>query len=153
PARFFQPTEPVAFAASVDPEKPLGCDLSALPPASADWQAVAYDRAATGVPDAPADARPDLPAAEGDPYVGENLDLNRARDLGASLAGKKLGKTVVLHLSGSDQKPTSPIRVRNADLVLYFEPPRDDKAPPLALTHTDQSGEALVEVENGSLTV
>jgi hypothetical protein len=153
PAKAFQADDSVPFAASVDPLQPLGCDLAALPPARDNWQTLAYERTLTRVPEPPSDARPDAPAVEADPYEGGDLNLDRVKDLGAFLAAKRLGKRVVLRLSGAGEKTTSPIRVKNADLTLYFEPPRDDKAPPLVLTHGDRASEALIDVENGKLEV
>jgi serine/threonine-protein kinase len=157
PARTFQAAEPVAFAASVAPEQPLGVDLAALPPAREGWQALAFERTPMRLPDPPSDARPDIPVDASELYRGEALDLNKIKDLGAYLATKRLGKSVVLHLSGTGEKTTSPIRLKDVDLTLYFELPKEEKdkptPPPLSITHPDMTGEAMIEVEKGSLEV
>jgi hypothetical protein len=51
PASAYAPTRPVAFAASVDPSQPLGCDLSALPPGrGADLEALGFGKPKASAP-------------------------------------------------------------------------------------------------------
>src|SRR5262249_24683789 len=101
---------------------------------------------------------PPIPSAQDGRYHGETLDLNKT-DLGQHLellARKgKLARQVVLHLHGSGQRLTSPFRVQETDLVLYFEPPVGN-LPPLVLMPkpaTSAGRAALIEVEDGSLEV
>jgi hypothetical protein len=155
---------PAAFAATAA-DGPLGCDLAALPPVRDGWLALAFRRFPPPTVDLLTDALPpDIPAPGDELYHGGRLDLNTT-DLGAHLqkliaSGKKLGPRVVLHLAGSGERPTTPVRVKGSSLVLYFEPPERKPTapapaplvlvPPAAGTPTQ---EALIEVEDGDLEI
>jgi hypothetical protein len=66
----------------------------------------------------------------------------------------KPGPKVVLHLTGVGDAVTSPIRLKGADLVLYFDEPADEKAArPMLVLKTTDSGRSLIEVEGGDVTV
>jgi serine/threonine-protein kinase len=160
PAATYRTAEtPVAFAASADPEGPLGCNLAALPPVRDNWLSLTYDRFPTAPPEPIANGEaPEIPDPGDGRYHGERLDLN-AVDLGAHLTNvqrrRALGPRVVMHLTGTSERPVTPFRIKGVQLVLYFEPPREDAAP-LALAWPGReavSQEALIEVEDGSLEV
>jgi hypothetical protein len=162
PAGHFRTAEtPVGFASSVSADKPLGCDLDALPAGRENWGALTYERFAALAPEAITDASaPPVPVPGDDLYHGERLDLDQVPDLGLHLRRVqqrwKLGPRVVLHLAGKGEKPVTPIRVKGSTLVLYFEPPADEEAKPLALAFParERGGqEALIEVEGGGLEV
>jgi hypothetical protein len=104
---------------------------------------------------------PEIPNPGDDNYHGERIDLAMT-DLGAHLARvfetKKPGPRVVLHLAGTGDHNTSPIRVKGANLVLFFEEPAEkkpgEKKPRTALKLvTTDAARALIEVENGSVEV
>ncbi|HXG11044.1 MAG TPA: hypothetical protein VNK04_14895, partial [Gemmataceae bacterium] len=164
---FYRPedTPAVAFAAMSGPGL-LGCDLSALPPVRDNWLSLTFRGFAAPPVDLLADgSAPEIPAPGDDLYHGERLDLSRI-DLGAYLqqlqkSGKKLGPRVVLHLTGSGERPTSPIRLKGTTLVLYFEPPEKKPGepgtpPPLVLTpprNLSTTLDVLIDVEDGDLEV
>jgi hypothetical protein len=147
----------VAFASSLGADRLLGCDVSALPAAREHWRSLSFGRFAILMPPIPDDSGPPEVPAPGDLlYHGERLDLNRI-DLGAYLQSvqqtRRLAPRVVLHLAGSGERFTTPIRVKGSSLVLYFEPPAA-KAEPLSLAPAGPGAqEALLEVEQGSLDV
>jgi hypothetical protein len=156
----YQPTpfpgSPVGYAATSGPG-PLGCDLSALPPARGNWLALALDGFPVPAVDLLADAAPPLiPSALDGRYHGGRIDLSRT-DLGAFLeeVQKKqpLGPRVVLRLAGNGEHRTRPVRVKGSTLVLHFEPADRDGPPPVLLPHDTvrADGEALIEVDGGSL--
>ena len=60
PASSYAPAGAVRFASTVDPERPLGCDLAAVPAARDGWMALAYD---------PILASPDLPSDDAAPLT------------------------------------------------------------------------------------
>jgi hypothetical protein len=167
-ASFPEPTElpaatyrtadsPVAFATSTSPEQLLGCDIDALPPLREGWLSLTFNRfpiLAPAVPDDP--DPPAIPPPDNRLYHGERLNLDQI-DLGAYLKNVqkmyRLAPQVVLHLTGSGERFTTPIRIKGSSLVLYFEPPAD-KAEPLVLVPAVQgAGEAIVEVEEGNLDI
>jgi serine/threonine-protein kinase len=153
PAGAFEPTGAVAFQASVDADKPLGCDLAGLP-ARDGWLALAYEPEA-GLAEALDGAAPEVPGPGDGLYHGEALELTADVDLGARLEElqktRKLGPRVVLRLSGKGEQTTSPIRIKGSSLVLHFAPPAPGEAP-LALKLVRGGGaEALVAVEGGGL--
>ncbi len=156
PARtFVAEGTPAGFAATAGPGV-LGCDLAALPPAREGWLALTGEALAVPPLDYPTPDAPEIPAGDPDRFHGGRLDLGRT-DLGKFLQEvqetKKLGPRVVLHLAGAGKRPTSPVRVKGCDLVLYFEPPPRLDAR-LVLTPFDAGAgrtEALIEVEDGSL--
>jgi serine/threonine protein kinase len=148
---------PVCFQAT-SARGPLGCDLSALPAGRPGWLSVTFDRfVIPAVELAGGDAKPPIPAAAAGLYQGERLELTKKIDLGrhlqARLEASKPGPKIVMHLFGEAEQMTSPIRVKGADLILYFEPAKA-KAKPLVLVpnpNTVADREALIEVEDGSL--
>ncbi len=151
---------PVAFAASAGDGR-LGCDATALPAARDNWVPLTNGGFVVTLPDGVADAgAPDVEVpSPGDAlYHGERLDLDRF-DLGDRLRRvqqtTKLGPRVVLRLTGSGERPTSPVRVRGATLVLYFEPPQGDAKPLTLVPRGAATGgqEALIDVEGGDLEV
>jgi hypothetical protein len=147
----------VAFAASTDTDQLLGCDENALPAVRDNWLPFTFDRFAVQAPALPDDpGPPDLPAPSGLLYQGERLDLNRV-DLGAYLdmvqRTRRLAPRVVMYLTGTGERFTSPVRIKGSSLVLYFEPPAE-KAEPLALAAAGQGQrEALIEIEQGDLDI
>ncbi len=155
---------PVAFAASTGADQLLGCDLALLPPVRDNWLSLTFDRFTIVAPALPEDSGPpEIPVPTDTLYHGEALDLNRI-DLGAYLQTvqktRRLAPRVVLHLSGSGERFTTPIRIKGSSLVLYFEPPPDkpdaraEKAEPLALVPAGQgSQEAILEIEQGNLDI
>jgi hypothetical protein len=103
------------------------------------------------------DAPPPIPAAGDGLYHGERLTLAAGVDLGQVLQDRlsrlRSAPRVVLHLAGSGEHPTSPIRLRGVSLVLYFEKPAG-KAEPLTLVPAAGSAadhEALLQVDGGDL--
>jgi serine/threonine-protein kinase len=147
----------VAFASSIGADQPLGCDLDALPPALDNWLSLTFGRfaiVAAAIPDDP--DPPEVPVATDNLYHGERLDLDRL-DLGAYLQEvqrtHRLAPQVVLHLAGTGERLTTPLRIKGSSLVLYFEPP-PEKSEPLALAPTGRGPEqALIEVEQGNLDI
>jgi serine/threonine-protein kinase len=158
PAVFVPAGSPVAFAASLD-DAAVGAVVGRLPPEPVLWLQRTFDRhALVALP--PPD--PGLPTIDDDGdglYHGERVKLPPGGDLGLTLAARLAAKTpaprVVFHVSGSGECPSSPLKVKGiAELVLYFEPPKDGKAEPLTVTVQPKGvGEnaALFEVERGSL--
>jgi hypothetical protein len=146
-----------AHFASLTGPGPLGCDLGTLPPGRSGWPALTYDRMDLALPPLPSEDAPPIPAARDGLYHGERLSLDAGVDLGQvlqdRLARLRPAPRVVLHLAGSGEHLTSPIRLRGVSLVLYFERPAG-KAEPLALVPTAGSAadhEALLQVDGGDL--
>jgi serine/threonine-protein kinase len=158
PAATFEPGGAVAFAASVDPDKPLGCDLPALPPLPNGWPALVLGRAVETPRPLDEAGAPAIPAGTpGDGlYHGGRIDLARG-DVGEEIAGiqrrQKLGPVVVLHLAGKGEYHCSPIRVKGVKLVLYFEPPAKGDEPPALRAGGVRDAAALVEIDSGGLDV
>jgi serine/threonine-protein kinase len=151
------PTSPVGYAATSG-LGPLGCDPAALPPARTNWLALAYDAyPAPEVSLVSDDSAPQIPAPGDGRYHGERIDTARTPDVGAYLDEKArtqgLGPRVVLHLAGSGELKTRPIRVKGSSLVLYFEPASGGEPLVLVPDKDSAQGEALVEVDGGSLDV
>jgi serine/threonine-protein kinase len=152
---------PVAFASTLDPEQPLGCPLESLPTVRESWLMLTYERFLAPAID-PGDGTPPLlPTAAGPPYEGEMIDLSKGEDLGLHLQQlrktQKFAARVVLHLTGTGERNTSPILVpRGTSLTLYFEPPPETDSP-LALVATvgrdTPSRQALIEMEEGNLDI
>lgn len=157
---------PLGFAATSGPGV-LGCDLALLPPVRDRWLTLAYQPFATPPVDLLMDATPpDIPSPGDDLYHGGRIDLMHASmDLGAHLrelqrSGKKFAPRVVLHLVGSGEVTTSPIRLKGTSLVLYFETPEKREGmptpPPLWLTPRNSFASVpgpLIEVEDGDLEI
>ncbi len=152
----------VAFAASTDANKPLGCDLDRLPPARDKWLSLTFDSFAVQSPAAPDfSSPPQIPIAGDGLFHGAQLDLNQT-DLGAYLRtvqkSYRLAPEVVMCLSGDGERLTTPLRMKGSNLVLYFEPPieqtEDEKKEPLVLAPGGLvSAEALFDIEQGSLSI
>jgi serine/threonine protein kinase len=148
---------PVAYAASTGSEQLLGCDLQLLPPARDNWLSLTFDRFAIQAPAVPDDAdAPEIPVANDGRFHGAALDLNQT-DLGDYLQrvqqSYRLAPRIVLRLSGNGERLTTPIRLKESSLVLYFEPPAE-KAEPLVLVPAGRGpAEALIEVEQGNLSL
>ncbi|MBY0231838.1 MAG: protein kinase [Gemmataceae bacterium] len=153
PASDFQPGEALAFGATVDPDRPLGCDLAALPPSRDGWLRLAFDPTLPAVEALTDASPPDIPAPGDGLFHGATLDPNET-DVGAFLAGRKLGPRVVMRLVGKGTAKSSPIQVKGSSLVLHFEQPEGKDSKPLALVAGFTPDLApLVSVEGGDLEV
>jgi serine/threonine-protein kinase len=154
---------PVGFAATAAPDKPLGCDLGALPPARENLAALTFEGFVRPPLDPLADAAaPEVPLADDNLYHGGALDLgmlelNPQQDLGAYLRDlqqkKLLAPRVVLLLSGAGEHRITPFHLKGCSLVLYADAPRENAAP-LTLTWDGEKSlgqEGLIEIENGGL--
>ncbi len=152
----------VAFVASTDANKPLGCDLDHLPPARDKWLSLTFDSFAVQTPAVPDfSSPPQIPLAGDGLFHGAQLDLNQT-DLGAYLRtvqkSYRLAPEVVMCLRGDGERLTTPLHMKGSNLVLYFEPPieqkEDEKMEPLVLAPGGLvSAEALFDIEQGSLTI
>jgi serine/threonine protein kinase len=169
----------VAFAASTNPDQPLGCDLEHLPPARDSWLPLTFERydvQSSALPDN--SSPPEIPVAVDGLFHGGRVDLNQT-DLGVYLQSVqkscRLAPEVVLHLSGDGERSMTPLRIKGSNLVLYFEPPSPEKKepqrspeyskPPTEKTEADKkellalapgglaSAEALIDVEDGNLSI
>jgi serine/threonine protein kinase len=157
PAATFRtaPDLPVGAAATAAPDQPLGCALEELPRGRDNWLSLACDPFVPTVATQPEDpGEAEVPALQDGRYHGGPVDLGRT-DLGAFLKRMErqfgLGPRVVLHLSGTEERTTTPVRLSGHSLVLYFTPPAKE-AKPLVLTPAEGTrAEALIEVENGNL--
>jgi serine/threonine protein kinase len=156
-------TDPTAFAyASTFGPGLVGFDFSdprKIPWARTNWLGLAYRRFALPEVEVLKDSSPPpIPAIDLTRYHGGKLNLNKT-DLGVHLKEvlkkQELGPVVVLHLGGSGECKTSPVRVKNASLVLYFEPAAKGEKPlvlvPDAKVESGQTG--VFQVENGSLEI
>jgi hypothetical protein len=149
---------PAAFAASTDADRPLGCDLAALPAAPDNWLPVCCETAPAPQVDALlGGAAPEVPAPGDGLYHGGAVDLDQvdpADMLERLERSGRLGPKVVLLLSGKGERPLRPIRLKGKSLVLYCEPPAEGAAPLTLVPAGGASGAAaLVEVDGGSLDV
>lgn len=156
PAAAFWPVEtPAGFAASTG-TGPLGCELGRLPPEPSQWLQRTYDRIVLpAMPTLETDPVPPIPTTPEGLYHGERVELANV-DLGQLLATRlqsaKLGPRIVFHLAGAGKHQTSPIKFKGpSQLVLYFEPNKND---PLTLqvnprTVDDRGG--LIETEGAGL--
>jgi serine/threonine-protein kinase len=158
PAATYQPIKPVAWASTLSDEEPLGCDLKALPAARDGWQALALEPVVSP-PEAPSDnSAPAIPMPGDGRFHGTRLELKADRDLGSSLAQMqerfRLGPRVVMRLTGKGEQFTSPIRIKGASLVLFFEEPADKKTPPLVLKlGRSNAAVPLIDIEDGNLEI
>jgi serine/threonine-protein kinase len=149
---------PAGFAAQSGPGT-IGCDIEVLPTEPTAWLERTFERRFRPLPELEAETPPPIEPDTDGLYHGERIELNAKVDLGqllaARLQARRPAPRVVLHLAGVGEQATSPIRVANlAQLVLYFEPPREAGAAPLTLTVQPKAvGDraALIEVEKGSL--
>jgi serine/threonine protein kinase len=157
PALALLPGKTVGFGSSVDPDKPLGCDLSALPPCRDGWLNLALDPLLAPI-DLPSDSSPpEIPNPGDGRYHGGRIDL-ATTDLGMHLARvlatTKPGPRIVLHLTGKGEHACSPIQLKGTSLVLFFEEPADNKKPRTALKlSTSDPARSLIEVEDGSVEI
>ncbi len=153
------PLSPVGFAATSG-TGPLGVDSTTLPSPRRDWLALAFEGFPAPELEMPSSsAPPDIPALTDGRFHGARVDLTKT-ELGAFLdemqQTRGLGPRVVLHLSGSGEHKTRPVRVKGTSLVLFFEPPPNGK--PAAFLAPDQdkkidTAEGLIQVEGGSLEI
>src|SRR5947199_8308584 len=88
-------------------------------------------------PPLPTAEPPTLIEASDGLYHGEAIALTAGTDVGQLLARRlaeqPAAPKIVLHLSGSGEIATSPLRVKGADLAIYVTPPADAKTAPLVL--------------------
>jgi serine/threonine-protein kinase len=147
---------PASFASSTDADRPLGCDLAALPAAPDNWLPLCCDTAPAPQVDALlGGAAPEVPAPGDGRYHGGAVDLGQV-ELGDMLErldkSGRLGPKVVLLLSGKGEHRLKPIRLKGKSLVLYFEPPAEGAtALTLSAAGGAASGDALIELDGGSL--
>jgi hypothetical protein len=134
-----------------------GCPLAQLPAGRAGWLGVTFERfRVTALSSWPDGAPPPIPSLKDGCYHGEEVTLGEKTDLGLllreRLQERPPGMRVVLHVSGSGDHATSPIQLRDADLVLYFKQPRG-RAKPLTLVPAGSAAgkPALIEVAGGGL--
>jgi serine/threonine protein kinase len=169
----------VAYAASTNPDQPLGCDLEHLPTTRDSWLPLTFDRYDVQSPPLLSNPNPpEIPLAGDGLFHGAQVDLNQT-DLGAYLQtvqkSVRLAPEVVLHLSGDGERLMTPLRLKGTNLVLYFEPPPQEKKdpqrtpeyskPPQEKKETDKKeplvlapggpapADALIEVEEGNLSI
>ncbi len=148
---------PVAFAASSGAEQLLGCDLDQLPAVRDNWLPLTFDRFTIQTSTVPEDSGPpEIPVAADGLFHGAVVDVNQT-DLGDYL--RKVEKTypfapeIVLHLTGSGERFTTPLRIKGSSVVLYFDPP-PEKSEPLVLVPAGRGpAEALFDVEKGNLSI
>jgi hypothetical protein len=171
-AEFPEPTDtartaftPAGTPAAADAESGaglIGCDLAALPYPPDSWRDPTTDHAVVPTPEVTArNSAPDIPKAPASVFAGARVDVTK-KDLGEYLRDvqktQKLAPTVVLILTGGGKVKTTPVHVKNTNLVIYFEgpgPKGPDKSP-LSLTPAGTSPtreDALIQVDGGDLEV
>jgi serine/threonine-protein kinase len=162
PAHYDTQKTPLAFAATYG-KGLLGCDLQAfdqlpLPPGREMWLTLTYKRFVVPLIDKPGNVPPDIPKDDDGKYHGGRLDLNEV-DLGAHLRAVRrkepFAPVVIMHLHGKGECKTSLIRVKDASLILYFEPPKEKEDPLVLLADCKVAPkqEAFIQVENGNLDI
>jgi hypothetical protein len=157
PAAAFRTVGTHAGYASSSGAGALGCDVQSIPSTRDNWLTLTYDRLLSPSLDpAPVDQAPEIPAMSDGRYTGERLDLSRV-DLGARLqqlekAGR-LAPTIVLILSGKGPTPTSPIRLKGVNLVLYFQPSQEEKDRLVLIPKDVGESEALIEMDGGGCEI
>jgi len=149
---------PAAFLASTG-HGPVGCDFTHLPPEPALWRPYVFEALPARLPETFSDDVPEIPSTPEGLYHGERIDLTKT-DLGLHLQARLQtmtpGPRIVLHLAGKGAQTTSPIRVRGADVVIYFEPAAagpKEKLEPLTLDLRPGDSTALIEVQGGNLEI
>ncbi|MGH7173409.1 MAG: hypothetical protein ACRELG_24255, partial [Gemmataceae bacterium] len=158
PARTYRTADSlVAFAASTDTEKLLGCNLDRLPPARDNWLSLTFDRYTILAPNVPEDSEPpEISGASDGLFHGAEVNLNQT-DLGAYLQrvqkSYRLAPEIVLRLSGSGERLTTPLHIKGSSVVLYFEPPPKKKKPLILAPGGRGAVEALLDVEQGNLSI
>jgi hypothetical protein len=155
PASAYLPEKAVGFASSGDREKPLGCDLGALPVARENWLGI-YEPPGNLPESLTGAMAPVIPTAPAGVYNGERLNLIGV-DLGRYLSEvqkkQKLGPRVVMQLTGKGESLTSPIRIRGSTLVLCFLA-EGGTVPGLRLAGPASTGAgAMIEVDGGNLVI
>ncbi|MFQ3649175.1 MAG: serine/threonine-protein kinase [Gemmataceae bacterium] len=154
-AESFSPLRAHAYASSVDPFTAIGHDPRSLPLAQLNWPLwLGLSHFAEDLLEEP--SLPEfVPALNEERFSGTRLNLVDIPDLGAYLdrlrRTQKWADRVVLYLSGKGEHITSPIRVRDASLVLVFEEPADKETPRLSLKGTVGPEGALIDLQNGNL--
>jgi serine/threonine-protein kinase len=144
------------FAATIG-KGTLGCDVTSLPLGRERWLAFTYDRL---VPppfySSPTDQPPEIPAAADNAYSGEGFNAID-RDLGEYLnqlqANGRLGRKVVLRLAGKGEARTSPIHLKDVNLVFFFEPASSEKDRLVLVPTNAADHRALIDIERGSLDI
>lgn len=151
----------VAFASTESAEAPVGCPVEQLPPTRDNWLFLTYERFAS----APLEplfnsGPPPIPDIPDGKYHGGKINLDTPGfDLGSHLqqAGmvKGTGSLVVLHLSGTGKKTTSPIRMaKGTSLVLYFhQPPEAKDKLILQFAPRTTEVEGMIHLDEGNLDV
>jgi hypothetical protein len=140
----------------------IGSSASTLPVTRDGWLFMTFDRDGTTVVDRfnPA-TPPEIPQAQPGVYAGEvfNPATAKEKDLGLHLQSiqkaNRLDRRVVLHLVGGGEWPTSPVKIRGADLVLYFEPGDGKDSRPFVLEPKGKftAQDDLIDVQDGSLEI
>lgn len=131
----------------------IGCDVTLVPVLRENWLNWTYEVAAIARFDARfAEQPPEINHAAADTrFQGGKLDLSRY-DLGEFLQdlhdARRLAPRVVMHLAGKGSARSTPFRLKDTTLVLYFEETVDrlEIAPKPGGTH-----DALIAIENGGL--
>jgi serine/threonine protein kinase len=147
----------VAFAASTAADQLLGCDLDRLPLARDNWLSLTFDRFAILAPSVPDNSdAPEIPVSNDGLFHGAQVNLNQT-DLGVYLQSVqksyRLAPEIVLRLSGSGERLTTPLHFKGSNVVVYFEPP-PEKMEPLVLAPAGRGpAEALFDVEQGNLSI
>lgn len=167
--------EPVGYTATSG-EGTIGCNVNALSPSIDNWMSMTVQRFTSPRPGLPLEEEPPpIPMIRDGKYHGGRIDVSRF-DVGAEL--KKiadrwpLAPKVVLHLFQSDPRrrtvPTSPIKIKGSDLVLYLEPPMkrrnseekdkedENQGPRLSFVGTARTTggqDGLIQVEDGNLDI
>jgi hypothetical protein len=147
-------SSPVAFT-DTSGAGTIGCNVASLSPTRDGWLSFTYDQAEQPAYHPPAlDKGPDIPGPGDGRYSGEQRELSRGFDLGEHIRSQesRLSRKIVLRLKGHGELPTSPIHVKDASLVLYFDP--GSNGDPLVLVpKAGARGEALIEVEGGDCDI
>jgi hypothetical protein len=131
--------------------------LAELPPSRDNWLSFFNDG---GLSDSSRavdwEKAPAIPHSTDQLYTGGRVDLTNT-DLGIYLenmrATRGLAPRVVMHLTGSGDIPTSPVRLEGVHLTLFFEPAKA-KSLPLTLVPRERRAvdhEALIEINGGGL--
>ncbi len=153
----------VGVASTLSGDKPIGCDIDALPPARKEWLNLIPERSAGAPLALPGDAAPEVPKDDLQAFSGAKLDLSTLNppDVGIylqqKLAAQKFGEKVVLHLSFSGaarEIKFTPFAVpAGTSLTIYFESKstKPDERQPLKLEVVYTNADAVLAVENGTL--
>jgi hypothetical protein len=167
------PGEPVGYASTSWPclapsgataAPTIGCPVSLLLPARDRWMQWTVQRfVTTPIEVLTSGSAPEIPNPGDALYHGERIDLSRI-DLGSHLERMQrtrgFGPRLVLHLHRSPEAkplPSSPIRIRNTNVVLYLEALKTMMTPERLILkskgESDGGRPAFIEIENGSLDI